>query len=1493
MNNLQLYLFTRFFPANKIIYGIRIVLASPYKKQIITAKIMETTKTKKMSVLTFVLALTGIAAFKFAPDNGFQSMMENEQIIKIKKKLHAYYSKLPEDRVYIQTDKPLYSAGENIWFTALIRDAQNMQASEKSEILHMDLINPKGSVEKALHLICKNGRAAGDFQLDEELVGGLYKIKAYTNWMKNEGENNYFEKEIQIQDIVLPNLKMKLDFEKKAFGPGDEVIAKLELNTNENKPLSNHEIKFVSSLNGSKHYEQKSETDADGICYIKYKLPGKLKSNDGLLNALIEYNGSTESISRSIPIVLNTVKLRLFPEGGDLVYGIESVVAFKATNEFGKPADIEGVIIDEEGREINAFKSFHQGMGSFYLTPIKEKKYKIKITKPSSVTELYEIPQAGERGYVLSVNNQTDGQLNVSVNSTEAEDLALIAQIRGKIVYSTIVHSMEGKNDFAVSTKNFPMGIAQLTLFDSKGIARAERLVFVNKNNHLSIHLQTDKQKYLPREKIKLTVTVKDERGLPAPANLAISVVNDQLLSFANDKSGNILSQLFLQQDLKEKIEDPSFYFDKNEKKSDRALDYLLLTSGWRRFTWEKLLEEEIPPVIYPAQKAILAGKIMDGNSGKGLQDAKIKLPNGNEYSCDENGNFSFHYTEFYTPLMLKIDAPGFNAHTQMVQDFSENLSVYLNNYRIEQIGSAQLKHIEIAGESLEEELVQLAPVMEDQKMVAEPVLNSRGIKKVILANAAQPAREKTKRNHAVKEIAALDDRLIVNGQRKKQFQNKDDIDQNSPSLYYRAREFYAPTYDKQEVNALRTDFRNTIYWNPDLQIGYSGKKTVEFYASDDISSFKVTAEGISKNGQAGCSDHTFYTQLPFEMKLKIPSEVVAEDVISIPLTLKNNSNGPLGGVLRLSIPDILQSIKPIDSVQTIMPGEAKTLFLNYKVSHKSGDGNFDISFQSCGLSDAMTQKIKVVSKGFPVSLSFSSQEIQKEFDVEYNHLVKGSLKASFTAFPNVVNDLMKGVEGILSEPNGCFEQTSCTAYPNAMVLDYLKATESKDVKVLAKATDLLDRGYKRLTGFETSNRGYEWFGANPAHEGLTAYGIMEFVDMQKAGQSIDKQMLDRTVQWLMNHKDGKGGFQRERRALHDFGRISDDVLNGYIVYALAEAGYKDVQKEFESSFKIATETKDAYLLAMSCNAAFSLNQLKKANESLQLLFSLQEKDGSINGSTHSITYSQGQSLRIETTALSLLAMLKSPVKNETSIQRAVKYLIESRSGSGVFSSTQGTILALKALTEFAKYNKKIPEDGKIEIFIDRKKVIEREFNAGDRNEIQLNGLEKYLQQDGKHTIRVIYKNVKQALPYALAINWHTTLPEANSECEVDLKTVLTATRVNVGETIRLNVQLQNKSDREIPSTIAIIGIPAGLSVQLWQLKELQEKNVFDYYEIKGNKLALYYRGLNSNELKDIRFDLKAEVPGTYEAPASCAYLYYTNEFKSWTAGQKITIASN
>lgn len=105
-----------------------------------------------------------------------------------------------------------------------------------------------------------------------------------------------------------------------------------------------------------------------------------------------------------------------------------------------------------------------------------------------------------------------------------------------------------------------------------------------------------------------------------------------------------------------------------------------------------------------------------------------------------------------------------------------------------------------------------------------------------------------------------------------------------------------------------------------------------------------------------------------------------------------------------------------------------------------------------------------------------------------------------------------------------------------------------------------------------------------------------------------------------------------------------------------------------------------------------------------------------------------------------------------------------------------------------------------------------------------------------------------------------------------------------------MTASVRNKTNTVLPMTMAIIGIPSGLSAQPWQLKELQDKKKVSYYEVRGNYVFFYFTEMSPQAEIKIPLDLKAEIPGSFESPASSSYLYYTNEFKSWSGGKRIIV---
>jgi hypothetical protein len=129
----------------------------------------------------------------------------------------------------------------------------------------------------------------------------------------------------------------------------------------------------------------------------------------------VNTQGIGESIARSIPIVLNKIDIQFLPEGGNWVQNVNSTVAFKAVNEFGKGADVKGSILDEHQNIVTHFESFHMGMGAFSLKPVAGERYFARIENPSGNHSLIPLPQPAVSGLVMNADAVTDTTVTWSI----------------------------------------------------------------------------------------------------------------------------------------------------------------------------------------------------------------------------------------------------------------------------------------------------------------------------------------------------------------------------------------------------------------------------------------------------------------------------------------------------------------------------------------------------------------------------------------------------------------------------------------------------------------------------------------------------------------------------------------------------------------------------------------------------------------------------------------------------------------------------------------------------------------------------------------------------------------------------------------------------------------------------------------------------------------------------------------------------------------------
>ncbi len=1559
---------------------------------------------------TFIIALVVATIAMF----GFNRLSNGDDpfTARLKELLSNYFTHKPWEKIYLHIDKPFYKPGENVWFKVYLTEGLTNKPCKNSDVVYVELLNPKGNVEQKLTLQVIQGICFGNFPIGESASGGIYKVKAYTNWMRNFGDDYIFEKEIQVQPVIYPRLLSKFEFGKKSYGRGDTVKGELKIETLENLPMAFKSIIADISLGGKKYQTLDLTTDSKGKVIVLFRLPQDLSTNDGLVNMKVVHEGSVEAISRSIPIILNKIDLQFFPEGGNMVEGVRCCMAFKALNEFGKPADIQGYIFDETLTKITDFNSYKLGMGVFELLPQPGRHYYAMVTKPG-ISKPFELPDPVTKGYSLKVT-KVNNKYNVVFNSPIAETVHLIVQCGNSIVFSKSTNAALGINEINFSADKFPAGIGTVTLFDYNEIPRCERLVFFNYNKRLKIILKFDQEKYGPREKVKLHIRTFDGDSLPISANLSLSVVNDQLYTFADDKQHNITSWLLAGSDLKGKIEEPDFYFKTDEPKAEQALDYLLLTQGWRRYKWTDIVDVNYKTSFFAEKIGCINGRILNKNTGQPvkaevtiveLQNRKRSL----RVTTGPNGIFKFFDADASSPLQLlacaekinpadliiqvdqlnevtnnqnstvqqglvipeiiKVQAiqpgekkdkivairekrekpvKGLNAEaennpikddnnnvvliedvkkldevvvigygTQKKSDLTgavvsvkgENLSnipadinqalqgraagVSIINSNAEPGAAAQIRIRGVSGTNNSNPLYVIDGVIFDPNIAgySSPLQYTvlQNIESVeILKDASATAIYGSRGSNGVISITTKK-RMGSNGSIKMPFKAKYTGLLITPRQLSVTKEFYYPVYDKEETPEIRDDFRSTIYWNPNINTNNNGQATVEFYNSDEITTFRAITEGIGINGNVGREEKKYFTQMPFSLAAKFPSYLTFCDTVNMPLIIKNNTNNLITGKLDIRLPKCLLSIGNAMESVTIEPNTSKTLLIPIFVKSIAGKDTIKISFKGEKYSDAFIQAIDVQSKGFPTIFSVSGKENEKRFSFVINKPVTGSIKATFSAFPDLLTDLMSGVESILNEPYGCFEQTSSSTYPNIMVLQYLNETNSQDHAVVRKASKLIDMGYKRLTSFETSEKGYEWFGAAPAHEGLTAYGLMEFTDMRNVYNGVDNQMIQRTLNMLLGTRDGKGGFKRNSRALDSFGRASDAVNNAYIVYAISEAGLDKVEKEYKIALDEAISSNDPYRLALLANASFNY---KKNSDGMMLLEKLaalsRDKLWDNIKIDHSITRSYGKSLTIETVSLYAIALMKSTNVDWKQITNTVNYLVSSRSNGG-FGSTQATILALKAIKKYAEISKQTSESGKIKIMINGKKAACYAYEKGTKGKILIENLETLL-KDGENNIELRYLETSTPLPYSFDVTWNSLTPESSSNCKINLKTSLSTKTTNVGETVRLTVNLTNKTSEGLPMTVALVGIPSGLSLQPWQLKEIMDKHKIDFYEVIKNYLVIYYRELKPSETHELYFDLKAEIPGTYQAPASSGYLYYTNEYKDWEDGENIRI---
>jgi hypothetical protein len=491
------------------------------------------------------------------------------------------------EKVYLQLTSQVYTSDQVVWFKAIVLDAGNNVPSGLSQVLYVDLIGMDGEILLHKLVNLKQGIGEGALTMESSYPPGRYLIRAYTKWNANFGENFVFRSYINLVS----------DKEKDNEG-SEKKLAIIE----KNGQLKLKGILGFRQINGTLNQRIKVYLDwgiGKDTVTLKQNKKGQYPIDHQLSNEISQVSlsmdlGENLHYSTSVFLQDQLPDLQFFPESGKLIHGMGSKVAFKAIGSDGQGIKVLGDIYDEQGKKVTEFESNVLGMGVFYLQPDSLKKYKAKVYLPNVKEPIanYPLPKVMANGTVLTVAESNE-KIRLALTSNVLQDSVFIRASSRGFDYFLIAGKLKDNQLVAnLPVNQLPEGIVVFKVEDQAHQPVVERLFYnTNRDQKLVVSSSFDKENYKRREETKVHVKISDTQFNPSSGNISVMVFND---NHGNIKEENIRSYFLLSSELKGAIENPNYYFNKENKDRHEAIDALMLTQGWRNYKYPVYRKKDV-----------------------------------------------------------------------------------------------------------------------------------------------------------------------------------------------------------------------------------------------------------------------------------------------------------------------------------------------------------------------------------------------------------------------------------------------------------------------------------------------------------------------------------------------------------------------------------------------------------------------------------------------------------------------------------------------------------------------------------------------------------------------------------------------------------------------------------------------------------------------------------------------------------------------------------
>jgi hypothetical protein len=752
----------------------------------------------------------------------------------------ALYSKInAAGLLYVHTDKTIYTNNEPIWFAGYLINSGLGKVDDHTIISVSLMREDDRKIVYEQQNVMEQGLGNGSIIIPDNVPPGSYLFNACTNLLDQRGKPvAVFSQPLTIKSIADRRFTATLALLDTAFING-AVRASVVLNIKDEKRTGKPIIAYTAGGNKTEKI-----TLSDKQSSANFSVPiSQIKGVNPILLTEVTYNYDTIYLSVKLPKVqAKGLNIRFFPEGGNLTEGLESTVAIEATTLEGLQVPMTTGILYSNNKPVSTIKTNTYGIARFKLKPEKGNTYtfRVKANNYLAKDSTYKIPDIIENGVVLHFNEAiVNDTLRMALYSKAPKKVqVLIHNYKEAFSLFDTEARPDGKK-LSLVLPTLPRGVATVTVLDEEGKPLTERIFFAHYNHSITATINTDKTTYNKRDSVGVSISVKDHVGNPVSAILSVAVIQENRIDGARQQ--DVESYVYLNHDLGSLPRDPLGRGFENKP----YLEDMFLTRGWRRYSWQSLMQSTAADTLSMGPPPQVKGKLVhNGKSLKKPQDIfLIRNPLVDHFATEKDGSFILKQEQLEVvegkKILLWTDMSGKLGYELLIK----NPFPAMNSRVAEEAVVITRGTAPTAESSADQQLKGF------EKNIMLKEANIRADKKQILgyANACGDyicmyhvlnCRNHTPWNSNVRppvkgEITSTGVyQGCTNGQ-------------VVPNIYT-AREFYGLNRDPE--TSFEPQNLSTLLWEPGLVTNEKGEASFSFFTGDITGKFKIIVQGVGSD---------------------------------------------------------------------------------------------------------------------------------------------------------------------------------------------------------------------------------------------------------------------------------------------------------------------------------------------------------------------------------------------------------------------------------------------------------------------------------------------------------------------------------------------------------------------------------------------------------------------------------------------------------------------